>query len=610
MTSPKSTGVFWGIAIAIPLIFFLVLEFGLRALGYGQSIPLFMSNPQAPHYYLPTPDVVKRYFHDPASAPNVTIETNFFKQPKSADGLRIFVQGGSTAAGFPYGYATSIAGMLDYRLKQSFPERQVEVINTALSAVNSYTILDFVDEIIEQQPDAVLIYAGHNEYLGILGVGSAYTAANSRAATLLYLKLKDLRLFQLMQQIYAWFSSEQESRGANAGARTMMAKVAKHKNIPLDSDMFAQGQAQFAENMALVLDKYQRAGIPVFISTIASNLASQKPFSSTSVPEELAEVLTKPVTELQSGQLQALLAEVDKTPNADIHFYLGQYYQSQAQYDNALSHFEQAREHDLLRFRAPLAQNKVIKALSQREGVYLIDAEQALVNAADNGIIGESLMIEHLHPTVKGYGIIANSFYQGLEQSKVLGQFPVVIDDRQAHSELPIFAAEKYWGEAKISVLMADYPFTDEPQMVELKPVRNWSERLGYAAYRKQVQWLDIAKTSLQRAREEGDEINQIKAVKLLSDAIPYHKALAFQAGKALIALGRAQEAPRYLKRVLAIAPDDTNAMLAMAHAYIEQKKFKLGLEWINRVLVLQPQNPVALTIQPQLVQALKGSQI
>ncbi len=177
MKSNKTRLSFWLIAIALPFLFFVGLEWALRVAGFGKSMPLFMENPNAPDYMLPTPDVVKRYFHDDDHAPHVTIETNFFKKQKSERGLRLFVQGGSTAAGFPYGYSTSIAGMLDYRLKQSFPDREIEVVNTALSAVNSYTILDFVDEIIEQQPDAVLIYAGHNEYLGILGVGSAYTAA-------------------------------------------------------------------------------------------------------------------------------------------------------------------------------------------------------------------------------------------------------------------------------------------------------------------------------------------------------------------------------------------------------------------------------------------------
>ncbi len=53
-----------------------------------------------------------------------------------------------------------------------FQIKKIEIINTAMTAVNTYTILDFMDEVIAQKPDAILIYAGHNEFYGALGVAS------------------------------------------------------------------------------------------------------------------------------------------------------------------------------------------------------------------------------------------------------------------------------------------------------------------------------------------------------------------------------------------------------------------------------------------------------
>lgn len=605
MPSKKLKLVFWAIALALPILFFVVLELGLRAAGYGQSIPLFMENPNAKGYMLPTPDVVKRYFHDHKLAPNVTIETNFFKKDKPENGLRFFVQGGSTAAGFPYGYATSIAGMLDYRLKQTFPEREVEVVNTALSAVNSYTLLDFVDEIIEQKPDAILIYAGHNEYLGILGVGSAYTAANSHAATLMYIKLKELRIFQLLQDVYSQFFTSELHSAPSDKSRTMMAKVAKHKNIPTDSALFEQGAKQFAQNMKMVLAKYQAAGIPVFISTIASNLSHQQPFSSGPVPPELTTLMNQSPENLNPQELAELESYVKETPTASVHFKLAQSYLSQGQLDQAKQHFTLAKEHDLLRFRAPEVQNQTIRQLAQQSGVYLVDGLADLEQVARNKIIGETLMIEHLHPTVKGYAVIADSFYQALDESGVLGKFPNKISRFSAHQELPIFAAERYWGEAKIAGLMADYPFTDTPQKPVFKPIQNWSDKLGFAAYKKQASWLQIAQASLQYAQQQGDVLTQIKAVKLLSDAIPNDVNLAYQAGTSLIQLGRPIEAPRYLKRVLQQNANHTNAMLALAHAYVQQQKLAKALAYLEQVIALEPNNPVANDIIPQIKQRL-----
>lgn len=583
--------VFWVVTICLPFALLLALEFSLRWAGFGKTIPLFMENPQAPHYLLPTPKVVQRYFADESLAPNVTIEPNFFLKEKPKDGLRIIVQGGSTAAGFPYGLGASIAGMLDYRLKQTFPDRPVEVINTALSAVNSYTLLDFADEIIEQQPDAVLIYAGHNEFLGILGAGSAYTAANSHGATLMYLKLKDLRIFQLMQKMYAAMVTPDISK-ASETSRTVMAKVAKHKNIPVDSELFQAGVSQFEQNMGLLLAKYQKAGIPVFISTIASNLKDQKPFSSKPVPDTLQPLMAKPIENLSPSDTQTLQEQA--AGNADINFRLGQAFYQRGDYQQARSYFEAARQHDLLRFRAPNETNQIIKKLAKQPGVTLVDAEADLVSASEHGIIGARLMIEHLHPTVAGYFEIADSFYQALHASDTFGPFAEPISTFAAKRELPLFAAEEYWGKAKIAGLLADYPFSPTPQPVKYPVRRTWQDELGMAAYLKKVDWIQLATETQKRAVAEGKQLEIIKSVKLLADAIPNDVSLNMQAGSTLIRANRPAEALRYLKRVILEQPEHLNAHLALGHAYANIQRLRQALVYLEKAQGIAPNNKVA----------------
>ena len=565
------------IAISIPFAFFALLEGGLRLFDYGREMPLFIDYPaaknsSAPPYLLPRPDVIKRYFPEGSAAPSVTIETNFFLKHKPDDALRIVVQGGSTAAGFPFGYGASIAGMLDYRLKQSFPDRTVEVINTALAAVNSYTILDFVDEIIAQQPDAILIYAGHNEYLGILGVGSAYTAANSPAATLLYLKLKDFRVFQLLQNIYWQFTKSNIPKNAQR-SRTFMSKVAKHKNIPLGSKLYDSGLRQFETNISLVIDKYQAVGIPVFISSISSNLADQKPFSSTPITTE---------------------------KSADFYYQQGKKFIAKKQYNQAKQALTKARDLDLLRFRAPSEINSLIVKLSQQDGIYFVDSNKALTQAAEHGIIGKSLMLEHLHPTIKGYFVIADSFYKVLASSSVFGKFPYTISTTAAEKDLPVFDAEVYLGKAKIAGLMADYPFTKKPQTVQLPLVKTPSDRLGLSAYKKQIGWLTIATENLNYAKK-NDKSLYLKSAKLLADAMPFDAAHNYRAGVALIQQKQFVQAPRYLKRAIAANKNDVNYQLALSHAYLEQSKLKLALPWLESVLKLDANNATANEVLPKV---------
>ncbi|MGL1958059.1 MAG: hypothetical protein OCD00_12170 [Colwellia sp.] len=614
----KKVRIYQLIAIAIPFAFFALLEGGLRFFDYGRTVALFMENPAAPQYLLPRPDVVKRYFPKDSPVPSVTIETNFFLKEKPAptqngSAVRIFVQGGSTAAGFPFGYGASIAGMLDYRLKQTFPERSVEVINTALAAVNSYTILDFTDEIIAQQPDAVLIYAGHNEYLGILGVGSAYTAANSQAATLLYLKLKELRIFQLLQNAYWQFTKVSTSDNAplaNKQARTFMAKVAKHKNIPLGSDLYKQGLVQFETNISLVIAKYQAAGIPVLLSSVGSNLADQKPFSSQKLPTKLAKVLTEKYTttnmhEISDDAVDELLQIAKQNNSADLYYQAGKTFVEKEQYTQAKQAFILARDHDLLRFRAPSDMNQLIAELATKQQVYFVDANKALEQIAEHNIIGKSLMLEHLHPTIKGYFAIADSFYQVLKQTKILGDFPVTISAAQAQKDLPIFAAEIYWGKAKIAGLMADYPFTDKPEKVNLPAVNNWSDKLGLAAYKKQATWLTIATENLKHAKNKNAVV-YVKSAKLLADAMPFNAKHNYRAGVALIQFKQPEQAPRYLRRAIKYDSKNINSRLAISHAYIEQGKLSQALPYLESVLQLDPKNSTANNALPKIKAHLK----
>ena len=194
----------------------------------------------------------------------------------------MFVQGGSSAAGWPYGYGASLAGMLQHRLQSAFPQRNIEVIDTAMVAVNSYTLLDFADEIIAQQPDAVLIYAGHNEYLGILGVGSVVSVGRARPVVLAWLALHELRLFQLLERAYtaitAWLPSGKETTQESRG--TLMHRIVGERCIPLDSELYHEGMAQFHGNLAVLLERYRKAGVPVFIGTLASNEKALEPFIS------------------------------------------------------------------------------------------------------------------------------------------------------------------------------------------------------------------------------------------------------------------------------------------------------------------------------------------
>jgi lysophospholipase L1-like esterase len=560
---------FYFITACIPVLFFLILELSLRLAGFGRDVPLFIENPAHPSYQLPRPDVMTRYFPENAPKPSVTMEANFILKDKPENGYRVIVQGGSTAAGFPYGLGASIAGTLDQRLKASMPGRHVEVLNTAMSAVNSYTLLDFSDEIIEQQPDAVLIYAGHNEFLGILGVGSNYTAMGSGITTQWFLSLKDVRIFQLIQQLYFALAADAESEALNhekqgdtseaqtnnQRSRTFMAKVAKNKAIPFDSSVYRAGLKQFENNMSSLLRSYRAAGIQVYISTIASNLSNQAPFASLPLESELqatANALfagsTRQHHQSFADDLQKASAILSKSASADLHFKVGTLALELKQIEIAKKHFELALEHDQLRFRAPLAINNIIRRLANQYDAVLVDSYQELSIRSPNGIVGNTMMLEHLHPNLQGYFVISNAFYESMLANEKVRPFLKTSIER-AWAERLVLPQEEYYGFATILNLMSDYPFTSTPQKALLPKPADWQQQLGQDFFLQKISWLEMMEKSLNRYKNENNQIMMAKTIQILADALPHNGLYNLQIAEMKYQQRRFNESLHYYQR-------------------------------------------------------------
>lgn len=528
----------------IPILFIVLIEVTLRLVGFGGHPPLFIENPTHSSYLLPRPDIVNRYFSEGPNAPRVSLEANFFLKQKPENGLRFFVQGGSTAAGYPYGLGTSLAGLLDQRLKPSMPNHQVEVVNTALSAVNSFTLLDLADEIIEQQPDAVLVYAGHNEFLGVMGVGSNYAVASNYFLTRAVLWLNKFALYQAMQSLVMALRDDAPDENGASDRRTVMSQVAKHKQIERHSPRFEDGVVQFERNMTALISRYRNADIPVFISTVASNIRHQAPFDSTPVPPEFKDALTR----AHANSITALSNTWQTSTSADLHFALAEKALALNSELIAKRHFTLAKEHDLLRFRAPVEINNVIQKLAKQTGVYLVDAEQELVNRSPQGLIGKNLMLEHLHPNVPGYFVIANAFYDSLRDSGLFTPWSN-LDTNTAWKRRLVLPSEEYFGFASVLTLMSDYPFTDEPKPVRLPPPQDWQQALGKQFYAKQIDWLTMTREALSRYKATNNVEMITKTLQILADALPHDPVINGEIAERLASQNRDVEAFYYVRR-------------------------------------------------------------
>ena len=169
---------FIAVTALTPLLLFGLVEGTLRLLWKGGDIPAFEpAVTNSTTLLAPSPRVARRYFAGEAMPP--APPTDVFAADKSAHALRLFVLGESTAAGFPYPHNGTFSRVVRDALHDVLPNDSIEVVNVGIAATNSYTLVDLTNDVLAQHPDGVLIYAGHNEYYGALGVGSTIRTGSS-----------------------------------------------------------------------------------------------------------------------------------------------------------------------------------------------------------------------------------------------------------------------------------------------------------------------------------------------------------------------------------------------------------------------------------------------
>ena len=580
------------IALSLPFVALVLIELALRMGGIATPAPLFIDEPNNPAYRLANPNVILRYFSKPEQAPGIQIETGFFLKEKPVNGLRIIVQGGSTAAGFPYGLGASPAGMLERRLKRSYPHRQVEVINTAMSAVNSYTLLDFADEIIATDPDLIVVYAGHNEYLGLFGVGSRVSVAASPWVSRAHLALNRLRLYRVLGRLLA--RTQGEAAADRDAARSLMARVAGKRSIAYESEDYRRGIEQYRHNMNELARRYRAAGVPVFVGTLVANESDQPPFvSAPPSPDELGST--------EAADVNRLRGVVDTSPDsAAAWFALGRALEAAGKLTEARAAYLEAKDHDRLRFRAPENFNEVLKDIVADGNMRLVDVQRALASASPTRIVGASLMLEHVHPTLDGYFLMADAFYDAIVDSGLIGAPTLTVDERTARSEVPVSALDRLFGDYKLARITSDWPFSDPPVRRELPTAANYAEELAQSLYRQTTTWPD-ATLKLRDYYRQREPAEYLRLALILADAFPFMVGLQRDAAAALLPANRAREALNYAYRAATREPKDVASLLVLAESFARMGRVREAGEVLDRALTLEPDNARAAEAKRKL---------
>ena len=375
-------------AAALGLLLLVLVEGILQVLPIGPADELFIAEGQT---YRLNPHAARRFF--PHQYARLAPGQDRFARDKTDDTFRVFALGASTLLGFPNPAQTSFPNFLQAMLQDAYPDRRIEIVNCGVTAINSFVLLDFIEEVVVHRPDLVLVYAGHNEFIGPYGAATPFVqVGTSRSFIRLQMLLQRSRIYYLLGEalyrVGRWFKGDADapSFGVHLVQREIYLGDAAHRRT----------EVHYRENLLQILDAVRARGVPLALCTLVSNLDGFYPLRS----QNSAGDPRHAATQFERG---LRLREVGDVSGAQ-------------------AAFARARDLDAIHLRACTPFNDIVREVAAAPGAWLIDVEAAFAAAAPGGLVGDECSSEYLHPTVRGHQLLARTaFAEILQRERELG---------------------------------------------------------------------------------------------------------------------------------------------------------------------------------------------
>lgn len=371
------------------------------------------------------------------------------KQPAE---LRVFCLGGSSvvlerfsspAAGFP--------DFLELYLGAAAPDRTPRVVNAGGGATGSVQNLEVLREVLEYEPDLLVVYPEGGEKnlippapAGILAVRDEASPARVAVRTL----LAPLRVYaaarESLQAVQpadqgAWLRSAFSAIAAYAYARPFDERTfadmfeLKRDSAPvlmphvIPAAEIERGHGRFRRNLEAMADLAAARGVPLCFVVPQRNAESSFYLRFHIDPTEIRpgqietwrsayEAGLAAKREGRHGEAVRLLEAVRATYVEDrddlLAFHLAECHVELRQEEDAL------REYALSIRRHPLL--AILRDVAQAKGVPLIDPFEALVAEAGGRVPGHGLFVDSVHPYPAACRVIARAILEGLLAARTL----------------------------------------------------------------------------------------------------------------------------------------------------------------------------------------------
>ena len=586
--------------VGVPALLFAVVELVLRLGGFGYPttflIPashdgqkVFQQNNQFGWRFFP-PQLARQPYP-------LTIS-----QSPSDDTIRIFVFGESAAKGDPDPHF-GLPRMLETTLSLRHPGVRFQVINTAMTAINSHAVRAIARDCENFGGDIWVIYMGNNEVVGPFGAGTVFGPKTPPLPVIRgALALKTLRTGQLLD---ATLLRAQRSSGEKSEWAGM--EMFLDQQVRADHPRMNGVYRHFERNLADMIQAGRRSGASVVLSTVAVNLRDCAPFASLHRANLSGADKTKWNEHYQLGlkaqetsnhqEAAARFEEAAQLDNtfAELRFRQGQCALALGKTAEAQQHLQAARDLDTLRFRCDARLNEITRSAGtnrEAEPILLADVERVFARQSSVGLRDEDLFYEHVHLTFVGNHLLARTIAEQVEKllPKHLAATSATNHSWPSQAECARRMGWSDWSQLTgwkgVLPRLRNPPFTDQVN------------------HQSQMQRVQAKLESLASATQPDGISNALRICEAAITMSPSDAALYAQLAALKNAAGDFVGATAAARRELELLPSDAEGWSQLGIILARQRQFAEATDAFDRAVQLDSQDMGALENKAQSLAA------
>jgi lysophospholipase L1-like esterase len=430
---PDRKWLFRILALLIAPILFLFAELVCFAFGFGLQEPgddPFVEFAATRPLFELTTDETKYHTSQPRLGFFRRVE---FDRVKPAGEFRVFVLGGSTVQGHPYSIETSFPTYLQTALKHANSSVTPNVINCGGVSYASYRLVPVLTECLNYEPDLVIFCEGHNEFLE--DVTYAPVRQQSVIARALGSIAEKSRVIRGLRNSFKSTSAKEALQASSQAAKVREKPVLPEEVDTIlnhsggltayhrDDEHASRVVEHFRSNLLRMHQLCSEKSIPLIVVQPPSNLADCPPFrsqfsgnSTEETQKSIVQMLAR-ARELSRSDLNEAIALAKEATRMDPRFALSWYELGQLQllnhdHDLAKESLRRACDEDVCPLRMTSALTSAMRQTVEELQITFLDADELLRRLSPTGILGDGLLVDHVHPSFRGHEEIAIALAQ------------------------------------------------------------------------------------------------------------------------------------------------------------------------------------------------------